>query len=198
MKLKDVIKSVENQDSNIIEKMISDGVIKRVLNALYKNDHNDLAEWNAFHSNIILSKIIKKLYETIESEWDEIDYVAALGASGTPLAVGLSLVYKKDFIFINDRWGITKKFQPIKPSEGINIKDKKILVIDSVLRTGLTALNGINKIEDYHGIPKLMVIALLADWIDESIYNDLKNIDFYHLFNWNKKVEETALKLEII
>ena len=35
---------------------------------------------------------------------------------------------------------------------------KKILVIDSVLRTGLTALNGINKIEDNYGIPKLMVI----------------------------------------
>lgn len=197
MKLIDVIKSVENQDSDFIEKMISDDEIKQVLNALYKNDHNDLAEWNAFHSNIIICKIIKKLYEKIESEWDEIDYIAALGASGTPLAVGLSLFYKKDFIFINDRWGITKKFQPIKPSD-INIKNKKILVIDSVLRTGLTALNGINKIEDNHGIPKLMVIALLADWIDESIYEDLKNIDFYYLFNWNKKVEETALKLRII
>jgi len=198
MKLEDAIKTVKNQDQASTEEMVKDDVVGIILKALYMNGHNDLAEWNAFHSNTILCQIIDELYKKVESEWENIDYVAALGASGTPLAIGLSLLHDKKFIFINDRWGITKKFQPIKPSNGIIIKDKNILVIDSVLRTGLTALNGIEYIKDCGGIPKLMVIALLEDWIDESIYNDLKDIDFYYLLNWNEKVEKISLELEII
>ena len=198
MKLEYAIKAVKNQDESSIKGMLKDGAVDEIVKSLYMNGHNDLAEWNAFHSDTILRKIIDELYEKVKSEWDNIDYVAALGASGTPLAIGLSLFHNKKFIFINDRWGITKKFQPIKPSDGIDIKDKNILVIDSVLRTGLTALNGIDYIKECHGLPKLMVIALLGDWIDESICNDLKDIDFYYIFNWNEEVEKIASKSGII
>lgn len=197
MKLKEINTSPNLTYPHFIKRMLEDRVVQETLIATYNNHPYDLAEWRAFKSSTLLNKIVAKLYSKIEPIFAEINYVAALGGSGSPLAVGLSLKYDKDFIFINDRWGITKKFQPIKPPD-VDIRGKKVLLLDSVMRTGLTAYNGFKIIKDNGGLPIIMVIALLPEWIDQSILTELGDTDFYYMFHWNEKVESEAIELRLI
>ncbi|VVB90222.1 Phosphoribosyl transferase domain protein [uncultured archaeon] len=199
MILKEIVDSLNVINSDSIKTMLEDETVKETLIATYNYHPYDLAEWKAYKSNNLLKKIITKLHSQVEPIWTGIDYIAALGGSGSPLAVGLSLYYDKNFIFINDRWGITKKFQPIKPPlPDEDIKGKKVLLVDSVLRTGLTAYNGFKIIKDHGGLPIIMVIALLPEWIDQSILKELKDVDFYYMFHWNGDVENKALEMGLI
>ena len=204
MILKEALDSVIRDDKCLmsehdIDSMLKCDIVSDTLKEVYQNELDDLSEWNVYHNVSILRRIIDELASKIDEEtWKTIDYIGALGGSGAPLAVGLSLKKQKNFIFINDSWGITKAFQPIKPPNA-PIKGKKVLVVDSVFRTGLTTYNGVDVLNK-EGVSNiiLMVVALLPDWADQSLLSLIGNIDFYYMFVWNKNVESAAIKSGLI
>jgi len=194
--LKEAVNLIRNED---IDQMLKCDIVSRTLKEVYENESDDLSEWKAYHKVDILQRIIDELANKIDEEtWGNINYVGALGGSGSPLAVGLSLKKQKDFIFINDGWGITDEFQPIKPPRA-EVHGKTVLIVDSVFRTGLTTYNSVQILKRY-GVSDiiLMVVALLPDWVDESLLDSMGDLDFYYMFIWNKDVESAAIRLGLI
>ncbi|MEM5868075.1 MAG: phosphoribosyltransferase, partial [Candidatus Aenigmatarchaeota archaeon] len=90
--------------------------------------------------------------------WKDIQYVASLGSSGCPLATLLAMKGSKNLIFLHDRWTIIESLRPMRPFD-VDIVNKKILIVDSIMRTGLTVSNGIRTIKEGGGTPYVAVIV---------------------------------------
>ncbi|MEM2980385.1 MAG: phosphoribosyltransferase [Thermoproteota archaeon] len=188
-KIGDILTPLKDE---VLNTFLKTDIVKEIIRICGDKEGFDIFEWRAISDSNLLVKIVNALYEEVKDIWREIDYVAALGGSGCSLASILSANYEKKFIFINDRWGITEKFQPVKPPE-VPLVNKTVLLVDTVLRTGLTAYNAIQTIDKSH--PILLVMTILPEWIDKVLYERMKDIDLYYLFAWNKRMRCLAKDL---
>jgi len=123
--------------------------------------------------------------------WKDIQYVASLGSSGCPLATLLAMKGSKNLIFLHDRWTIIESLRPMRPFD-VDIVNKKILIVDSIMRTGLTVSNGIRTIKERGGTPYVAVIVLLNEWVDKTLFADIADVNLYFVFPWNKRMFELA------
>ena len=152
-------------------------------------------EWKLFSNHMLLVDIVGALYDLINEKWDDYDYLGSLGSSGAPLTYILSTTHSKDAIFINDDWGVTSFFQPIKPYD-IEVKDKKILLVDSVFESGLTACNGIDILkerarkENGDVTVDVLVITFFPKYADKTFVKEYKDSTLYYLYHWDEAVEK--------
>lgn len=200
MKLGDII------DENKLkspDEFLNDPIVKEIIHQSYVGEEGgwDMDEWQAFSNSDLLNKIVPSLYNLVEEKWSDFDYVAALGGSGSPIGCNLATQKEKKFIFINDLWGATRMFQPIKP-QNIDLQNKNVLLVDSVLKTGLTVYNALNRVKEKGGVPSLLIMTLLNGWIDKGLLEDtkldIKSVDFYYLYHWDGKIMELAKSKQII
>ena len=196
MKLEDI---TDRNKLKSPDEFLDDPIVKEIIQKSYIGEERgwDMDEWWAFSDHVLLNKIVSSLYNLVKEKWDDFDYVAALGGSGSPIGCNLATQMEKDFIFIIDLWGATSVFQPIKP-KGIDLQNKNVLLVDSVLKTGLTTYNAIKRIRKKGGIPSLLIMTVLNNWIDESLLEDIKLVDLYYLYYWDDKIMELAKSKRII
>lgn len=160
-------------------------------------------EWKLFSNYKLLNDIVDELFNIMKDKWDYYDYLGSLGSSGAPLTYLLSVKYKKDAIFINDDWGVTGLFQPIKPYD-TKVKDKKILLVDSVFESGLTACNGIEILKKSarkdNGIVivDVLVITYFPNYTDQTFVKTYKDSTLYYLYYCNKNVVKEAKEKGIV
>jgi len=176
---------------------LEDETVQEIIKTGHDGEGNDFLEWNVYHDPGLLNKVVEELCRKMEKIWGEIDYVASLGASGCPLATKLAAEKKKPLIYVHDRWGITEIFHPIRPFN-VNIVNKHVLLVDSIIRTGLTTFNGVKTIRAKAGIPILAVMCLLNEWIDRTLMDEMVDVDFYFIFPWNKRMFELAVEKGLI
>lgn len=166
----------------------------------YKNIYNDrYDEWGLYSDPKLLSTILEALYLIVD-DFQSYNLLASLGSSGAPLTFNLSVRHEKKAIFINDDWGITPTFQPIKPQNIIQDleKDTKILLIDSIFKSGLTTYNAICAIEKYMNTQNvsigILVISVLPKFVELNIFNSNQHdIPIYYLTSWDVESIEKAL-----
>jgi orotate phosphoribosyltransferase-like protein len=180
-----------------LKRFLEDETVQEIIKAGHDDTGNDFLEWNVYYDQKLLDKVVKKLCGKMEEVWDKIDCVASLGASGCPLATKLASEKRKPLIFIHDRWGITEIFHPIRPFN-VNIAKKNVLLVDSIIRTGLTTFNAVRTIRTKEGIPILTVMCLLNEWIDRTLIDEIGDIEFYFIFPWNKRMFELAVERGLI
>jgi len=176
---------------------LKDDVIKEMVKIGHDQEGNDFFEWNLYHDQVFFGKVVKKLVKKIKDP-DEIDYVASLGGSGCPLATRLSQEIGKKLLFVHDRWAITETFRPLRPFD-VDISGKTILLVDSILRTGLTAYNGMRVIKTKGGIPFIAVMVILNEWVDlDLLSGELGDVETYYLLLWNKRIFDIAVEQQLI
>jgi len=174
------------------EKIVT--IIKRSFDESLSDKYD---EWKLFSKHELLEKIVKALYELIKEKWSEYDYLGSLGSSGAPLTYLLSTTYGKDAIFINDDWGVTGLFQPVKPHD-IKVKNKKILLVDSVFESGLTACNGIDTLKtratEENGKVNIdvLVITFFPESTDQTFVKGYKGCTLHYLYYWDEDVKKEA------
>ena len=157
-------------------------------------------EWKLFSNHESLGKIVDNLYNIIKDKWNNYDYIGSLGSSGAPLTYLLSTKYKKDAIFINDDWGVTGLFQPIKPHDK-ELKDKKILLVDSVFESGLTACNGIDILKNHARKQNgnmnvdVLVVTFFPEYADKTFVKNYNESTLYYLYYWNDNVYDNFKKV---
>ena len=164
------------------------------------NDKYD--EWRIYSDSKLLERLVPALFNCIEN-WDSYNYLASLGSSGAPLTYNLSTKYNKNAIFINDEWGIAPKFQPVKPH---NIEKEfpekvKILLIDSILKSGLTVKNAIRTLKGQDDVNQLsidvLVISVLPEFFEINLFDPNEYaINVYYLTHWNKDVQNLIVSLD--
>lgn len=203
--LKDIYASFNSESKkNDYLELLNHEIIKELIKSGYETN-DDLSEWCWYSDPKILTKVADLFKSHIEEKCDDIDIIASCGASGCPLASYLSLNLGKEFIFINDRWGITKKFQPIKPQkcsankEVDNLRGKTVLLVDSVLKTGYTLYNAIRLLEEENvGEIIIVMISLLPTWKDDGIFKSIDKYDVYFLFKWDLDICKEAKNKQIL
>jgi len=147
---------------------------------LKEKNYYEYDEWKIFHNLDMLKIVINSLHEKIEKTNISFDHIGALGGSGTPLAMSLSLKYfnegnKKHFFYISDPLiGISSTWlRKMKP----DVTNASILLVDTETKSGRTILDGYNKIEKYE-VGNLKGIAVITDFIgfnDREDYNKVVN-----------------------
>jgi orotate phosphoribosyltransferase len=180
---------------------LSDDTIVSIIKHSFDKDLPDkYNEWKLFSDYELLEKIVKALYEPMSKKWDDYDYLGSLGSSGAPLTYLLSSTYRKNAFLINDDWGVSGLFQPIKPPD-IDLKNKKVLLVDSVFESGLTACNGINILEKHAGGRDkigvdVLVITFFPEYTDRTFVKRYKGCTLYYLYYWDKEVRNEARKIK--
>jgi len=115
--------------------------------------------------------VIDAFFEFCTSSSLEFDCIAGLGRSGLPLASGLSLRYfnegqSRPMIYVSDPLiGTQSKWDPpVKPSinKGDLTAGAKVLMLDTVMRTGFTVEDATTKLKGNKLQPKYFLV--LADY----------------------------------
>lgn len=189
-----------NRSMNFLE----DETIASIIKFSYDRKLSDkYDEWKLFSNHEMLNKIVNALYGTIKDKWDNYDWLGSLGSSGAPLTYLLSTKYNKDAIFINDDWGVTGLFQPIKPHD-TEVKDKTVLLIDSVFESGITACNGIeilkNRARKENGYLKVdvLVVTYFPEYTDTNFVKNHDESILYYLYYWDKDIRDKAKDIGLI
>jgi len=206
------VKNLKEEDLSAVfsgkeEEFTENPLIRRLIGEAYYLDYIDkYNEWAIYSNPELLEYVVNSLYEIVKSEWKDYEFIASLGSSGAPITYNISTKYRKKAFFINDDWGVTSLFQPIKPAKlNTDLKEFRVLLVDSIYRSGSTVYNGVKTVENYaqeHDLnigTDVLVITMLPEFIEKEMFeDDYDNIKIYYLYYWNEKVIEKAKEKGII
>jgi orotate phosphoribosyltransferase len=178
-------------------------LIKNSLMQVGKEPYFEYDEWKVFHDPEALSIVVKAIYKKIQATNWEFDCIAALGGSGTPIAVSLVNLYfnhkvRKNFFFVSDPLiGISSKWvRIIKPN--LTEGNRSIVLVDTEVKSGRTIYDGYRKVQD-RKLGNVVGIATITDYVgfpDRKDYNDIvvaNQIPLIKLFDYNPLKPELTL-----
>lgn len=131
-----------------------------------------LDEYSVYSERSLLQLVVNHVAETIAREGLTVDVIGAMGPSGIPLAV--SLVSHKSmtaqrWVYVSDPAVGTesRKEIPIKPPEfkgdDAFLKGKRVLLVDSVIKTGSTVYEAALKVRKEQA--SVVAAAVILDYV---------------------------------
>jgi orotate phosphoribosyltransferase len=109
----------------------------------------------------ILMDIIKEMKLLIPQE---IDIIAGLEMGGIPLVTALSIETGMNSVFVRK---LAKEYGTCKIAEGIDIKNKKVCIIEDVVTTGGQIISSVHELRSRGAIVDTVICVILRN--DEAI-----------------------------
>lgn len=185
--------SINNYSEEIFEKesdtyfLLDDHQIeigKRICNQKLRN----INEYDLYADSDLVSLIIDAFLNIINKELDnDIDFIIGLGQSGAPLAYLLAQELNKKVFILNEkniRLPNSRIFLP-EPEIG-ELKGKKVLLCDSIMRSGYTAYKHYQILKSKK-ISKQYFITMIFNhnFFNKRISKDMSDLFYCPLLYWN-------------
>jgi len=161
--------------------MLEGNLLSSILKACIIKDDSGSIHWNEWRLLFrydLLIELNSKLYRKIkELNFGEVDYVLSLGKSGIILGAIVSQILKKPLLLFGGKYPDDPQKKKIHPRD-INLDDKNILLVDTLLKRGAVLYSSINYlIKNLNSKPKSLSALVLINvdcWKERMFITNLE------------------------
>ncbi len=168
---------------------------KRIFNQELRN----INEYDLYADSDLVSVVITAFLNIIKGELDnKIDFIIGLGQSGAPIAYLLAQKLNKKVFILNEKHTRLPNSRIFFPEPEIGeLKEKKVLLCDSIMRSSYTAYNHY-KILKGKNVSKQYFITMIFNhlFFNKIISKEISDLYYCPLLYWNEDFRKKFQKFK--